>query len=684
MASVDERAFPHLQAPFALRGRPLRNRLMHASIVTFLSDRGRLTQRLIDYHVSRARGGAALIVTEPVSMIARQDVPNWVRAWTPEAEDDLRRWAAAVEAEDTRLLAQLLDRGRGRNVPGRNDDAIGPSALPDDLSLTMPRALRGDEIAPLVEEFANSAARLERCGFSGVEISAGHGHLIHQFLSPRMNHREDAYGGDLDGRTRLLRELIAALRSRCGAAFIIAVKLPGDDGVRGSIDEDEARRIAARVTAGGDVDLVSFAQGSHSHTLERHVPDGHAPRTPYLQQLRRLRQAVEGAAVAALGRITDPAEAEGILARGEADLVALGRALIADPAWLRKAASGRSHAIRYCVSCNTCWERTTALRLPLGCDNNPRVAEADECDWMPARTRAARRVVVVGAGIAGLEAAWTAAARGHAVTLLGAGAEPGGKARLRAQLPGGEALSSVYDYQHAAALRAGVRFEFGVHAGIDEVLTLKPDSVVLAGGATMVPPLWLTPELAASGVVSDLRTAMADLIEHKRQHKRHHNRRDDRRDDHRHDQRAAGTAVVFDLDQTEGTYAAVELLHALFERVVVVTPLMSIARDTSLVTRQGIVRRFSERRIEVLTSSELLIGTDLDDGIVHALDLHTQSDTALGNLALLTYATPRAPDESLWLALSRAGVPTLRIGDYRNARGVYAATSEGHAAGMEL
>ena len=663
MDSAAAAAYPHLQAPLTLRGHRLRNRLMHASIVTFLAHEGHVTDRLIQYYVNRARGDAALIVSEPVSMIRRQDVPNWVRAWTPEAEGELARWADAVGAEDTRLLAQLIDRGRGRNVPGRNHDAIAPSALPDDLSMTMPRALGAGEIAAMVEEFAASAARLQRCGFAGVEISAGHGHLLHQFLSPRMNRRDDVYGGDLAGRTRVLRELLAALRSRCGAGFILAVKLPGDDGVPGSIDVAEAARIADAVTGEGAVDFVSFAQGSHSHTLERHVPDDHWPRMPWLAQLRELRRAVNGVTLAALGRITDPAEAEGILARGDAELVALGRALIADPAWLRKAVDGRSHAIRYCVSCNTCWERTTAQRSPIGCDNNPRVAEPDECDWTPPRAAASRRVVVVGAGIAGLEAAWTAAARGHAVTVLSAGAEPGGKARLRALLPGGESLSSVYGFQHGAALRHGVRFEFGVQAAAAGVLALRPDAVVLATGAAMVAPDWLPADLREAGLVPDLRTAMAELARHHRPQ--------------------PGVAVLYDFDHTEGTYSAAVRLRQLFERVVLVTPLPAIARDTSLVTRQGIVRRFAEHGIEVLASHDLVLGSAFDDGVVTAVHVYTRAPTAIADVALLAYATPRAPDETLWAALAPQ-VPVQRIGDCRSARGVQAATSEGQLAALAI
>ena len=653
--------FDALFTPFELAGRPLRNRIAHASMSLLLTPDGRVSDRMIQYHASRAAGGAAMTVTEPLGMMRHQAGIPRVQVWRRDDADGLKRFAAAVENQDCRLLGQIQDAGRGRHFPGRNPEAIGASALPDDLSWTVPRALTAAEIRMLTEQIAESASHLKDCGFSGVEISAGHGHLFHQFLSPWSNRRDDEYGGDWRGRTRFIAEVVAALRAACGSNFIIGLKLPGDDGIAGGVGPMEAGIIGDLLTRPRNVDYVSFAGGAHARTLEMHTPDRYGPPMPYMPFIKELRHHLNGVPLMALGRITDPAEADGILARGEAALIGLGRPLVADPAWPRKAARGRSWDIRYCLSCNTCWGAIVTMHVPIACVNNPRVGRPDEVDFAPPRTDAPKQVVVVGAGIAGMEAAWVAAARGHAVTVLGGSDGIGGKAALRANLPGGETVSSIYDYQTVAARRAGVRFVLGRRAAAADIIGLQPDAVILATGSTMIPPDWLPPGVLAEGWVPDLRAAMVEVM--------------------RHDTRQCGAAVLFDADHTEATYAAAQALRARFDRVVIVTPRDTIATDVPLVTRQGILRRMAEQRIEIVTSSEPRWGDRCADGMLELVNIYNGDVQVIESLALLTSATPRVPDDALAKPLRTAGIAVTLAGDARAPQEMLFATASGHAAG---
>jgi 2,4-dienoyl-CoA reductase-like NADH-dependent reductase (Old Yellow Enzyme family) len=496
---------PRLLEPVALGGLRLRNRIAHAAVTTRFAEAGRVTPRLIAYHAARARGGAGLLVTEPMNLLPSQGAPHKVRAHDPANFTGLEAWATAVRAEGSQLVAQLQDPGRGRLLIGTEVEAIAPSAIADDLSGVLPRALTTDEVADLVQGFAAAARRLRDLGFAGVEVSAGHGHLIHQFLALRSNRRSDRYGGDIEGRARFLTELCLALRAACGEDFLIGVKLPGEDAMPDGIDLDTAAAITRCVHATGVADYLTWCWGGHSRSLHLHLPavevagvDGSAVpgHAPYAAKIAALAKHAPGIKVAALGLIRTPAEAERVLQQGLADFVQIGRPFIADADWGRHAerelagASGVGVSIgqvarRPCIACNHCWGRISRGE-PLGCTVNPALTEGREAEaTTPAASSptAPRRVVVVGAGPAGFAAACAAAERGAAVTVFGAGERPLRRLRAASALPGGAALSDLADHLEARAARAGVEYRGGRMADERDILALQPDEVVLACGA---------------------------------------------------------------------------------------------------------------------------------------------------------------------------------------------------------
>ncbi len=642
----------NLFSPLTLGSRTLRNRIAFTATVSLMGERGCVGPKLIDFHRERAIGGAAMIVTEGM-VVHHSSVIHGsaLQLFSPAIEDSLKELASEVEQHDCRLVGQLWHIGR-QNLLNPVDAAVGVSNQPDALSWVVPHVLEPDEISEIVDAFAVGARRLKDCGFSGAELHGAHGYLITQFLSPWSNTRDDDYGGDLQRRMRFLNRIIEATRDACGRDFILGLKMPADEGVRGGIDIDEAARIALALQERGGLDYIAFSQGNFSASLEDHVPDMHYAPGPFLDLHRRLKSKLTGTAIMAVGRIVGAEEAERVIDDNIADIVGLSRPLISDASFPAKAAQGRAQDIRPCIYCNVCWGET-ALGKELACIHNPMLGLAGEATWTPPVAKTPKRVVIVGAGVAGLEAAWVAAARGHDVTLFSRSATIGGRARLEAMLPGRGEVARVYDYQFDRGQAHGVAFRLGEAATIDTIAAIGPDALIIATGAEMRVPFDSTIEAVS---VREYVTRGPD-------------------------QTSDSTAVLFDFDHTAATYATADLLAARFAKLMLVTTRPLIARAVPVASAIGVLKRLHAKSVDIVVSSAIV---GFANGTVTLVNVFNGNKRDIHDVSALAYSTPRIANDALAREAHTRGIPFRLIGDAYSPRTMIAAIHEGHHAAMSI
>lgn len=476
--------YARVMAPMTIGGVEIRNRIFLPAHTTNFGRDFLPTDAHVAYLQARARAGVGLIIVEPLRVHPTSlGRAGGLSGSDPRALDGLRRIVDAVRAEGARVFVQITHAGRH----GPNDvdrlPAWGPSAVPWVVGGEVPHAMTRAEMIEVRDAYVQTAELAINAGFEGIELHLGHGHLLHQFLSPAANVREDAFGGSPENRMRFALEVVQTVLDAAGSRVAVGVRTSVDDLMPGAIGPAEHRIITRAVAALPNLAFVNASVAAYQWpSIGHHVADMAHPPHPFRDLTEALRPEIGDLPLLTANRYRTLDEAETTLARGQIDMIGMNRAHMADPDLIVKSLAGRESEVRPCVAHNFCIGQIAAHQ-PISCMMNPTVGKERHWSDPPAKAPDRSRVLVVGGGPAGMEAARIAALMGHDVTLWERGNRLGGKLLLCASGHGRGDIGAMYDWLSAAVSRAGVRIELDRAAGIEALKDAGADLIVLATGA---------------------------------------------------------------------------------------------------------------------------------------------------------------------------------------------------------
>lgn len=483
--------YPDVFKPITLNRLSLRNRIFVPAHTTNFGEHHLPSQRHVDYHRERARGGVGAIIFEAIRVMDNTlGRPQGVSGYLPGAVEAFAAVAQAVHAEGAALIAQVCHMGRQIDGEFERTVSVSASDLRWSLGATHPRALDRQGMDEVRDAHVRVALNMVAAGMDGIELHWGHGHLLQQFLSPMSNQREDEYGGSVPKRMRFPLEVLQAVRAAVGPDFCLGIRISAEEFMPGGLTLPMSQEIAVAAAQACAIDFIHVSHSAYhmSHSLGTQMADMAFGVAEFRALPQGIRQALRGAglntAVFTVCKYRTLQDAQDMLAAGHADLVGMARAHVADPALVNKYAQGRADEVRHCLGCNQGCSQRLERNIAITCLINPRAGQ--EARWPEAeqdRAARAKKVLVIGGGPAGCEAAWVAAARGHSVTLWERGPQLGGQLLWTQQMPLRQDFSHLFHHQQQMLKRHGVQVELGRQATPQAVLEAGFDEVIVATGA---------------------------------------------------------------------------------------------------------------------------------------------------------------------------------------------------------